>query len=109
MSENGSWKLRISGDGADWVGKVMVKALFYFAMEIRGSERHLSGNEDYFREREESEPVLTLPRWQFASSGQTVQSSQWTEYCRFMLLLGLRSQKGSVRHQCARFLAKTNS
>jgi len=37
-----------------------VKAPFYFAMEIRGSERHLSGNQPCLLGKEESEPMLTL-------------------------------------------------
>jgi len=35
-----------------------MKAPFYFAMAIRGSEKHLSGNEIYPLEGEEKEPVL---------------------------------------------------
>jgi len=60
MSENGSWKPRNSRDGTDWVGEVIAKALSYFAMDIQGSERHLSGNKPYLPGRKESEPVLTL-------------------------------------------------
>ena len=39
--------------------EVQVKTLFYLAMEIPGSERHLSGNKNLSLMREESEPVLT--------------------------------------------------
>ena len=47
VSENGSHKPRNSENGTKWVGKVKVKRRFYFAMEILGSERHLSGNKAY--------------------------------------------------------------
>ena len=59
MSENGSWRLRNSGDGADWARKLNAKVRFYFVMEIRGSERHLLGDKTYLPGRGESEPVLT--------------------------------------------------
>ena len=41
------------------VGKVKVITQFCFAMEIRESAKHLSGNENYSRVREERELVLT--------------------------------------------------
>ena len=47
MSANGSWKLRILEDGADWVGKVKAMRQFCFATEIRGPARPLLGNKDY--------------------------------------------------------------
>ena len=45
-SGNGSHKLKNLEDGADRVRKVMAVAAFCFAMEIRGSARHIFGNED---------------------------------------------------------------
>ena len=47
MSENGSYKLRNLEHGAGGVGKVMVVAQFYFAVEVRGLVKRLLGNEDY--------------------------------------------------------------
>jgi len=41
------------------VREVKLKALFYFATEIPGSEKHLSGNKNLSRGLEGSEPVLT--------------------------------------------------
>ena len=46
MSGNGLSRARNSGDGADWVGNVKAIIEFCFAMEIRESARHLSGNKD---------------------------------------------------------------
>jgi len=59
ISGNGSHKPRNSEDGTDWVGEVEGKRPFYFAMEIPGSERHLSSNKAYSSRRKGSEPVLT--------------------------------------------------
>ena len=47
MLGNGSYKLRNSENGVDRVGRSRVITRFYFAPEIWGSERHLSGNKDY--------------------------------------------------------------
>jgi len=52
MFGSGSWRLRHSGNGADWVGKVKLAKVFCFAMETRESERHFLGNKDYPPERE---------------------------------------------------------
>ena len=46
MLGNGLSRARNSRDGADWTEKVKAIVRFCFAMEIRGSARHLSGNED---------------------------------------------------------------
>jgi len=48
ISGNGSCRLRNSEDGVREVGKVGVEVMptFYFAPEIRGSVKHLSGNKD---------------------------------------------------------------
>ena len=58
MSENGSYKRRSSEDGAGWVGKgrgkVRLIKEFYFATDIQGPAKHLSGNKDYSSEREEN-------------------------------------------------------
>ena len=35
-------------NGVDRVGRSRMITRFYFALEIRGLERHLSGNKDYF-------------------------------------------------------------
>ena len=59
ISENGSYKPRNSRDGAGRVRKVKAMAPLCFAMEIRVSARHLSGNRDHSPGREESGPVLT--------------------------------------------------
>jgi len=59
MSGNGSYKLRNLGGGAAGVGKAKLIRQFCFAMEIRGSARHLSGSKGYSPEREERDPVLT--------------------------------------------------
>ena len=55
MSGNGSCKPRNSEDGAPEMGKVRAEVIarFYFAMEIRGSVKHLSGNKDHITKREE--------------------------------------------------------
>ena len=53
-SGNGSWELRNSEDGADWVGRGKMISRFCFAMEIRGSVKHLLGNNDYSPERQVS-------------------------------------------------------
>ena len=50
MSGNGSWRARNSRDGADWVEEVKMIKQFCFVMEIRESEKRLSGNKDYSRE-----------------------------------------------------------
>ena len=52
MSGNGLWRLRNLEDGVDWVGKVGAMRQFCFAMETRGSARHLFGNKGYSPERE---------------------------------------------------------
>ena len=44
VSGNGSYRRRKLEDGTPGVRKGKAKALFYFVMEILGSERHLSGN-----------------------------------------------------------------
>ena len=61
MLGNGSCKLQNSEDGLAWAGKVKVEVIrpFSFAMEIRGSGKHLSGNKDHSLEIEESAPGLT--------------------------------------------------
>ena len=46
-------------DGPDWMVKVKGIREFYFALEIRGPARRLSGNEHYSARREASEPVIT--------------------------------------------------
>ena len=46
-SENGSYKPRNLEDGADSKGKVDVMRRFYFATEIWGQVKHLSGNKSY--------------------------------------------------------------
>ena len=46
MSGTGLYRPRNLGDGEDWTGKVKELIQFYFAMEIRESARHLSGNKD---------------------------------------------------------------
>jgi len=51
--------VRNSEDGADLMGKVKAIRRFYFALEIQGSGRRLSGNEDYYAGREANEPMLT--------------------------------------------------
>jgi len=58
MSENGSYKTRISGDGATCEKKAKMLTRFCFAMEIRESARHLSGNKDCSLGGE-GEPMLT--------------------------------------------------
>jgi len=55
------------------VVKVKVIRQSCFATEVRGSARHLSGNENYPKRREERRLVLT-DYGQFASSGQVVRS-----------------------------------
>jgi len=52
MSGNGLSRRRDLEDGADWVGKVKAMREFCFAMETRGSARHLFGNKEYSPERE---------------------------------------------------------
>ena len=59
MWGNGSWKLKNSEPGATAVVKVKEIIQSYFAMEPQGLAKHLSGNENYFRERVERELVLT--------------------------------------------------
>jgi len=46
MSGNGLSRPRNLGDGADCLGNVKTIIEFSFAMDIRGSARHLSGNKD---------------------------------------------------------------
>jgi len=41
------------------VGKVKVMVPLYFAMEIRGSVRRLSGNKDYLQRGENNQSILT--------------------------------------------------
>jgi len=53
ISGNGLWGLRNSEDGVGLVGKVRGMRQFCSAMGIPVSERHLLGNPDYSREREE--------------------------------------------------------
>ena len=43
MSGNGSYKPGNLEDGADWIGKLEAVRKFSFAMGIRESVRHLSG------------------------------------------------------------------
>ena len=57
--ENGSSRQRNSGDGTLVVREVKAKTVFYFAMEILGSERHLSGIKHSSLWRQESKPMLT--------------------------------------------------
>jgi len=58
MLENGSYKLKNSEVGMTGV-KVKVKRQSCFAMEVQGSGRHLSGNGNCPRRKEERESVLT--------------------------------------------------
>jgi len=58
MSGNGSSRQGNSEDGMPAVREVKVEALFYFAMEIPVSERHLSGNKISSPRWEGREPVL---------------------------------------------------
>ena len=46
MSGNGLSRPKNSGDGVDWIGNVRTIIEFCFAMEIRESVKHLSGNKD---------------------------------------------------------------
>jgi len=55
MWGNGSCKLKNSEAGMTAVVKVRVIRKSCFAMEVRGSARLLSGNENYSRRREERE------------------------------------------------------
>ena len=59
MWGNGSWKLKNLEPGATAVVKVKEIMQSCFAMELQGPAKHLSGNENYFRERVERELVLT--------------------------------------------------
>jgi len=59
MWGNGSCKLKNSEPGVTAVVRVKTIMQSYFAMELQGPAKHLSGNENYFRGRVESELVLT--------------------------------------------------
>jgi len=54
VSENGSYKLRNSRNGADWEVEVEVMRLFCFATEVLVLARHLSGKGGYSQGIEES-------------------------------------------------------
>ena len=59
MWENGSCKLRNSEAGMTGVVKVKAIRQSCFAMEVQGLGKHLSGNWNYPRRREDRESVLT--------------------------------------------------
>jgi len=58
MSENGSCRLKNSEPGMNGVRKAKVVRLCCFAMEARGSAKHLSGNENCSQRTEERVSVL---------------------------------------------------
>ena len=66
---NGSFKPKSSEAGMTGVGKEITQSCF--AMEIRGSARHLSGNKNCSRGCEERVSA-NKPRCQFLSSRQVV-------------------------------------
>jgi len=77
-------------------------------MEVQGSGRHLLGNGNYPRRREEREGVRAkrLP-CQFTGSGQALLSVQGAKHNGYMLLPGLRRAKGAVCSQYSGFLSET--
>ena len=66
---NGSFKPKSSEVGMAGVGKEITQS--YFAIEIRESARHLSGNKNCSRGSEERASA-NKPRCQFLGSGQVV-------------------------------------
>ena len=98
MSGNGWYKLRNSENGVDRVRRSRMITRFYFALEIRGSARHLSGNKDYSPAGEERQL-----RWQLAGSRSAVRLSQRKKHSCRVFLLWVPWAKGAV---CAGLLSE---
>ena len=81
VSGGSSYKLRNSENGVDLVGRSRMIIRFYFALEIRGSARNLSGNKDYSPAGEERQPW-----WRLADNGSAERSNQRKEHSRLEFL-----------------------
>ena len=102
MFGNGTYKPRNS-ENVDRVGRSRIITRFYFALEMRVPENHLSSNKDYPQVGEEREP-----RWQLASNASAVRSSQRIKHGRREFLLWVPWKKSAVCDQDAGLLSETD-